>query len=190
MRDWIQLPRRLIVRCYALCREAERSVDRALVSASWSDLVAYYHEKIETIEQTREQLASMMPESATAQAPPDQEEVFRNHRPWALFRAVLGKWVAARSEWWAFPCPEVQFLVSKLHSLTDLLRERDRPAQGALIRLRMDLFDCQRVIDRRCQGLPELEKAARIEHFLHPEHCIPVKFEDLIAEADPIRPVT
>ena len=49
-----------------------------------------------------------------------------------------------------------------------------------LFTMRMDLFTCGLIVRRRLQGVPEIEKASRIEHFCQSLYIDHVKIEDLL----------
>jgi hypothetical protein len=96
------------------------------------------------------------------------------------FGLLLGKLGIFRRTTFGFREPEIRFVFAKLQALVNLLASKERPAQEEIIASRMAMYYCQRLLEGPCYGLPELERADRVEHFLYPEHWQPVKLEELV----------
>jgi hypothetical protein len=176
----IKLPKELVIRCYALCRQAERSLDRAL-RAPWAEFAAYYGpDRLSALETVAARLEAELPQPAVSHAPPRFEEVYRQRALGKAFGLLLGKLGIFRKTTFAFREPEVRFVLAKLQALVNLLGRKERPAQEEIIASRMAMYDCQRLLEGPCYGLPELARANRVEHFLYPEHWQPVKLEELV----------
>jgi hypothetical protein len=176
----IKLPKELVIRCYALCRQAERSLDRAL-HAPWAEFAAYYGpDRLSVLEAVATRLGATLPQPAVSHAPPRFEEVYRQRALGKAFGLLLGKFRIFRKTTFRFREPEIHFMLAGLQALVNLLERKEKPAQEEIIASRMAMYDCQRLLEGSCYGLPELEKANRVEHFLYPGHLQAVKLEELI----------
>jgi hypothetical protein len=176
-----RLPKELVIRCYALCREAERSVDRAL-HVPWPAFVAYYAgPRTDALDLLLARLKETCSRPIRCR---EGEGSGARSQPRLLERLLcrLGSWRAGRKAVFAFREEEVRWVITSLEHLVTLLGRTARPDQEDLIAARMAMLDCERLIESRCCGLPELKQAARIEHFLYPDHWEPVKLEDLVCD--------
>jgi hypothetical protein len=181
MAGWVQLPKDEVIRCYAFCREAERSVDRALYS-SWPLFLAYYTAaKVKTLELLVGRLREKLLPSVAR--PERSNSNLRSSSSW--LSRVFERWGLTRQSVFTLRPDEVQGLIATLDGFLGLLRRNDRPDQEELIGARMALYDRQHDIERRCRGLPELKKAGLIQHWLFPDHLEPVKLEDLLEDPKP-----
>jgi hypothetical protein len=149
-----------VIRCYALCRQAERSVDRALQPSSWPDFVAYYYpSRVGTIEQIVARLREKLSPAFTY---PDE-----------------GK---GRKYLFPFREQQVRAIIAALDGFLSLLRRADGPDQQELIAVRKALFDCEYAMEPLLRRLPEYHQALRIHHFLFPTHLESVTLEELVGE--------
>jgi hypothetical protein len=177
----IKLPKELVIRCFALCRQAECSLHYAL-HAPWPELVAYYAPpRLGALEDLVARLQDKLPQP-TPSGPPSSEEVFRGERRPGLFRLLLGRWLEARKTVFGYREPALRFILAQLRALVTHLASKERPDQQEIIALRMATLYCQYLLEWRCPWMPELKKADRIEHFLFPEHLVPVTLEELLKE--------
>ncbi len=177
----IRLPKELVIRCFALCRQAERSVDRALF-APWDEFVAYYGpDRVSALEAVVARLTDTLLQPGVAQAPPRFEEVYPRELR-LVFGFLLSKLPIFRKSTFGFREPEIRFVLARLQALLNVLASKERPAQDELIALRMAMYDCQRLLEWRCPWMPELNKALRIEHLFFPEHLVPVTMAELLQE--------
>jgi hypothetical protein len=178
----IQLPKELVIRCFALCRQAERSLDHAL-GAPWLEFVAYYSPpRLGALEDLVARLEDRLPQPASPGVLPSSDELFRGRTWQMLFHLLLGRWVQARKTAFGYREPVVRFILAQVRTLLAYLASKERPDQQELIALRMAMFDCQRLLETPCPWLPELRSASRVEHFLYPEHLVPVTLEELLKE--------
>jgi hypothetical protein len=186
MAEWIKLPKELVVRTYCCCREAERSLDAALpLWLPWEEFTAYYAgERAAALRTLLVRLGGSLPLGLAAAPSPSWEEVIRYLAPPGpvaeLFDELIGKRIRGRQRAFGFLPQEVQYIIGRLAALADLLVKKERPQQQDLIAMRMDLFACQRLIDCRCHGLAELDKAQRLSHFGEPGHEPRLRVEDLV----------
>jgi hypothetical protein len=161
----VRLDKESVLRLYCYCREAERSLHRAL-TAPWAGFRAYYGtDKAGAIRSFREQLARKCPGACRSSPLPDVGGV-PGMPVWRLFvRYWFGRWLARWEKQWSFPEDELCITLAGLDALLGLLDAPARPDADVLIGLRMHFYNCQRFIGHRCLGLPDIEKAARIDHF-------------------------
>lgn len=151
--------------CY--CRQAERSVDRVLTAPrQWSSFVAYYDEhKRAAIMELIAQLSRAGSEHAENLSRDDFAENVFIGAIWSLVGPLLNK----AKRYWSFTEKELSFFRSTLETLLRILQLPEIPKNQELVQVRMDLYVCQWIIDRRMLGVRELRDVARIEHFNQPE---------------------
>jgi hypothetical protein len=175
----LKLPRWLIVETYALCRQAERSVDKVL-DGRWPEFTAYYRGKrLTAVKRVVEHLRSSA-SGGTCDPSPGRDELMRNSGRPGLVRFLFGKWLAAGKKEWSIPCREVGFTATVLQGLARLIEQEESPDPDTLVELRMDLWAAQWLIDGHCCGLPELARAVRMEHFMQSDHLATITLADLI----------
>jgi hypothetical protein len=182
---WISVPKQLVLQMFCYSREAERSVDATLF-AHWWELREYYAaEKRAAIAQLTAKLRDTLSNACLASPRLTRNEIWPKPSPLGqLIRVLFGRWIAPWKKAWRFPSQEIRFIVSNLTTVLSFLEAGDRPANQALIDLRMDLYTGEYLIEWRCHGLPELVRAQKIEHFHGPLHIRLVKMEDLIGQPD------
>ena len=173
----IELPKELVIRCYALCRQAERSLDRAL-HAPWAEFAAYYGpDRLSALEDGVARLEATLPRLGVSQSSQGFAEVCRPRGLRRVFGLLLGRLGIFRKTRFAFRAPEVRFVLAGLQALVNLLGSKERPTREEIIASRVAMYDCQRLLEGPCYGVPEMERANRVEHFLSPGHlqAIPMK---------------
>ena len=180
MGNGIKLTKDLVIRCFAACREAERSLDRAL-HASWPEFLAYYlPNRLAAVRKLLDDLKGASGQSANGQIKALEMEVVPEQVPPGLFHLLWGRVTAGRKRFFMFREAPVRYLVAHLELLLCYLGEREGPEREKLIALRMAMYNCQRLIEEPCLGLPQLAMAARVEHFLPAKNIDCVKVEDLL----------
>jgi hypothetical protein len=178
----IRLDKELVLKVYCLCREAERSVHRAL-DANWSDFQEYYKDtKTRQIRLVVESLYDLLGPAYAHLDPPPDEDLERFISPPGIFRFYFGKWLASRKRWWFFPHQSILFLAYHLDSLVSLLSVQEKPDSAHLITLRRAFGACEYIIECRCHGLEELDLAKMMEHFRQTEWLPTVKLADILGE--------
>ena len=174
----VEIQKRLGIQLFAYAREAERSVDFACHGPEqWVLLRDYYgDEKREALRDILGQLEPMIPS-----CPPllDRNQFDTTTFAWLCRRPFVR--LANRNKLkWRFARNEIVFFHQSFHYLLDLLALEPAPPALALVNLRMDFFTCEHLIDSRLYGIPEIEKAVRVEHFCHNEHIEHIKIADLL----------
>ncbi len=177
---WIAVPKLVVLQMFCYSREAERSVDATLF-AHWWELREYYTAaKRAAIAQLTARLQDTLPDACLASPVMTRDEIWPKPSPLGeLFRALFGRWIAPWKTAWRFPSQEIRFIASNLTTVLSFLEAANRPANQALIDLRMDLNAGEHLIECRCHGLPELARAQRIQHF-HGPRIMSVKMEDVL----------
>jgi hypothetical protein len=178
----IKLSKETILRLFCYCREGERSVHRAL-SANWSDLRAYYSETKRTeIKQLIKKLRQVAGQPVADGLSLTRNEAGKIVSAPGIIRYYLGRWLVQHKKAWTFPLLAIQFMALTLHSLVRFVEEEIKPDTGSLISLRMDLCVCQSLIEGRCHGLAEIERAKWIEHFQMTEWLPKVTLTDILGD--------
>jgi len=161
----VRLDREAVVKLFCYCREAERSVHRAL-SDPWPDFRAYYGpEKTEPIRRLIESLAGAVQGQGNCPDPAAHRRPF-GMSIWRLFlRYWFGRWLVRWEKTWSFPERESYYILGRLEELLRLLACPLKPEAHSLIALRMALCECEGLIEHRCYGLREIQVAHGIDHF-------------------------
>jgi hypothetical protein len=179
----VKLSRRLVIETYALCRQAERSVDKVL-DYRWPEFTAYYRgNRGAAVKRVVEQLRQLASDGACDPSP-GREELTRHPRRPGLVQFLFGKWLAAGKKEWSIPCREIGFTAAALQALARLIDQDERPDHDTLVELRMDLWAAQWLLEGHCYGLSELARAVRMEHFSQSDHLVTVTLADLIRHLD------
>ncbi len=180
----VRLDKETVLRLYCSCREAERSVHRALADP-WPEFRAYYGaEKRAEIAGLIERAGPLLGRLGPCPTPPADEEIeWLSTALGYFFRACFGRWLARWEKRWSFDQKEVCYLAATLARLLRLLDNTEKPAPQTLIELRRTFFLCSRVIGRRCHGLRELKLAARIDHFHKTEWLPRVTLADVLKKS-------
>src|SRR5262249_3564482 len=152
----VQLTGRKVLELFCTAREAERSVDFALL-AEWPDFLEYYSaEKVARVVGLVERLRDLLPAEMQDVAARSREEICRRVLGPGPVRLLFGRWLARIQKTWGCRAQEIVFGIATLERLLQALKSTDRPSQDALIALRMDMYTCEYVIECRCHGLPGL----------------------------------
>jgi hypothetical protein len=176
------LNKETILCLYCCCREAERSVHRAL-DAKWEDFQNYYSgAKTTCIIEVIKGLFKLVSPGHITPFLPNREEACATVSEPGIIRYYLGKWIARRKRSWSFPTPQIHFLALTLNTLMTLLTTRCKPTSTQLISLRMDLCACEYIIECRCHGLGEIERARRMDHFHRTEWLPYVTLADILGK--------
>jgi hypothetical protein len=179
----VRLGKTDVLKVYYFCREAERSVHRAL-SDPWPDFLAYYApSRRADILATTELMNSLLGRSGLCREPPTRNEIEKLPLRVSLWRACFGRWLARWERSWSFSPPEVCFIAAVLTSLLRLLDELQKPAAEALIDLRLSFCDCQWIIERHSHGLPELRLADEVDHFNKTDSLPRVSLSDVLKKS-------
>jgi hypothetical protein len=158
-------------------RQAERSVHHAAAGPEqWTRFLAYYDEP----KQAR--IAALLGMLKGAGGPGGNIPLRRAldlNGFLDFFRGVAGILTNRLRVAWSFSAHELAFFDSTLKRLVAILHGRDMPDKKDLIGLRLDCVACQAVIKLKLIGIPELGKAASIEHFDQSEYVRHVTFEEM-----------
>ncbi len=164
----VEIPKRFAVQLFACAREAERSVAFAQLGPDqWVGLCDYYqHEKRELVRELVDRLERLVPAGAPlAERGPFLEGTLTwlVRRPWVLLtnRTRLK---------WRFTLKDLIFIRQTLNCLLETLPLEPAPPALILYNLRMDCFTCEQIIVQRLEGIPELERALRVEHFCQSDY--------------------
>ena len=176
----VRLDKEVVVSLYCYCREAERSVHRA-IGDPWPEFQRYYSpEKTAAICKLIEEISEVAGTPMPCPSPAAREAEF-GIGPWRFFlRYWFGRWLARWESAWSFPQREVCYFLGRLEGLLRLLITPAKPDTQSLIALRMAFYQCEWIIGRRCYGLPELELADRIDHFNKTEWLPRVTLDDVL----------
>jgi len=173
----VQLTKEFALKLYCRIRQAERSIDFAIGSSQQWDLLRDYYTEVKRRElfEIAQWLKSVLP--ATQPIPPrDYFGKIRLAYVLLLPLSVLMNRVRRR---WRFAGDELLFLAASVDSVLTALSWESVPPPAFLIALRMDLFMCEHIIEKRLAGVPELKKAGNIEHFCQPCHIRHWRLEEL-----------
>jgi hypothetical protein len=161
----IRLSQETVVELFCHCREAERSVHRALGDC-WQDFRQYYSEPkrraIMTVIEALNGVTGRQRPAAVGDASVGREPLIPRL---GLLRFLCGRWIAPWKRAWTFGEAEAHFIAATLRSLLALLDSPARPDADALIGLRMRLCCCEFIIEARSFGLAVIERAKGIDHF-------------------------
>jgi hypothetical protein len=174
----VKLNKQLILRLYSLAQQGRRSIDFGLSSArQWTLLREYYNDdRLRPIHHLLIELETLV----RVPSQPCSRDQLADFRPsWVLsypVRVLLNRWRKS----WLFPTNEVVFFVTVLSRFLRTLSCKDQPANPMLVDLRMDLTDCQWLIDRRLTGVAALNEALRIEHFCQSDYLQFLTFSEVM----------
>jgi hypothetical protein len=164
------------VELYAVCRQAERSIDHALHGAEqWAGLLHYYN--ADRRDRLRRVTARLSRVCEGRSAPSRTSVLHLSTRcPLKIVAAMLANRLRNK---WSFHPQEVAFIVSAMHAMTEFLAHERMPDSQSLVDCRMDLRASEDIIEMRLIRVPELRVAVRIEHYCQPAHLQSVSFADL-----------
>jgi hypothetical protein len=181
----IQIDKDTVLRAYCLYGEAHRSVHRSL-DAQWVDFQDYYRgEKTAALTRLVGRLSELAGPGDVPARPITRVEAGESVSSPGFFRYYFGTWIARRKSSWSFPEVSVRFMTSTLMTLLAWLELPTKPDLDGLIALRMDFCNCLGIIDARCHGLPELERARLMEHFHQTEWLPTVTMAQVLGEQCP-----
>jgi hypothetical protein len=176
----VTLDKDTVLRAFCYCREAERSVHRAL-GANWAEFGEYYApSKRADISSLIDHLGNLAGPRFNNDVQPTADEVGRHVREPGIVRYFLGPWIAGWKHSWKFPEAAVHFIGSRLATLLSLLDHPIKPRPEVLIALRVDLSRCGCIIECRCHGLAELKRASFIDHFHRTDWLRFVTLEEIL----------
>jgi hypothetical protein len=179
----VRLSRDEVLKLYCYCREAERSIHRALCDP-WTEFTAYYEpSKRVLMSQAIDSLNVLLEQAEPCPTASSRAELEKRIRRPSLLRLCLGRWLTYLESGWSFASQEACFIGATLGSLLRLLNAPQKPENSHLIDLRMNFCTCQRIIEHRCHGLPGLQLAARIDHFNKTEWLPRVSLADVLRKS-------
>jgi hypothetical protein len=168
----------LAIQLFAHAREAERSVDFVCMGPDqWALLKDYYGPgKQAALREIVDQLKPFIhPYSPLL----DRKEFLKGSFSWLLRRPFIRMTNRTKKKW-TFSGTEIAFIHQTFQCLIDILVLQPAPPALVLVNMRMDLYTCEHIIQRRLYGIPEIEIASRVEHFCQPDHIEHLKIEDLV----------
>jgi hypothetical protein len=174
----VEIPKKLAIQLFAYAREAERSVDFSYMGPDqWVLLQDYYGPgKQAALREIVDQLKPLIPSYPPLLA---RDQFFKGTLTWILRRPFIRLANLSKLKW-RFSRNEIIFINQAFKCLLDIVPLRPVPPALTLVNMRLDLFTCECIIQRRLDGIPEIEKANRVEHFCQPDHIEHVKIEDLL----------
>ena len=165
-----------IIELYATLFQVERAVD-SLSPFHWPRLKSYYDEQTTKSLQTTLQMVKQQLRDAKhcldcvpcpfSWVPPQEPSLFRkiiNGLRDIYFEfvvPVVNRWKSH----WAFPVPELMFIVDRLQSFLNILHLHSCPDRDVLMRLRMELTGYRTLLEGRCYGLKEIKLAQCVEYY-------------------------
>jgi hypothetical protein len=176
----VRLDRESAVKLFCFCREAERSVHRAL-TAPWSHFQDYYNQdRLAPIRDLIDRVGGSV--RAGGECPDlSSPEGGYGLGPGRMFiRYFFGRWLVRWETSWSFPGREICFILGRLRDLLEMLGSPSKPDHSTLIALRMALCECERIIKGRCYGLWEIELALGIDHFNKTEWLPRISLSDVL----------
>lgn len=173
--------RKEIVTAYCYLREAERSIHRALNPACrWSDFVGYYQpSKLAALQHFAGRFQPALP--IADHAFPSQQDACRVREPGLLsilYGICFGRWQQA----WRLADDEIAYLGAVFGAIVHLLKAATKPGADILISARMATYDAERILESRCQGLSELQRAMRVAHFDQSPSLATVTVSDILRD--------
>jgi hypothetical protein len=179
--DWVmaaEIHKKLAIQISAYAREAERSVDFACMGPDqWIGLQGYYGPaKLAALRDIVDQLKPFMPSY-----PPlmDRRQFGKGSFAWLLRRPFI-RMANLNKMKWRFSRDEIVFIHQTFQCLLEMLLLQPTPPAVVLVNMRTDLYMCECLIHRRLCGIPDIEKATRVEHFCQPSHLVHIRIEDLL----------
>jgi hypothetical protein len=170
-----RVSRDLAIRTYAVARQAERSIDFALGSQSqWDSLREYYRD--ERLGFVRDILCAFRALKADCPSSMAREPFTTIDVGWAL-SFPLRRFVNRFRSSWRLTRVETGFICGALTALAEVLTRAHQPDAKHLVKLRMDLSACQRIIHKHLVGVPELAQADAVEHFCQADHVVSVRMD-------------
>ncbi len=154
MRAWVD--KRELLETFAIIRQAEMSIDRA-IAADWSGLLAFYQGKrLEALGQISEELGRL---GATYWNVEDEAPVSWKQKLRGVVRLLTKKtYLDAR---------ELSYVIFWVDRASRLLASGVRPGDQDLVSTRMNLYSCQLILGPCLFGQPKMNKARSVEHFRH-----------------------
>ena len=179
----IQLQKAFALKAYCYSCQGYRSIHRALQQGYWSAFQAYYDlNRRNDLESLVRQLDDQTPPPYRNRIPPSAAELARITPAPGLFRFLFARWLGKRKRSWPFMVQEIRYLSSTLGRLRSVLEESRAPPNSSLIALRNELCNCSGIVEMRCYGLAELDRAKYIEHFDHTERVAHLQLNEILSE--------
>lgn len=180
----VTLTRPFIVQLYCYLLQSERSVACGL-GAEWTELRAYFQgDRIRGLEKTLEGLSQLAIPHPVQNMATAREEVANLARE-SNFLNYIESWFVHWRQNWSFAPEFISFTEITLRDWIEILMCSLKPNLEHLIQIRMDLCFCRSLIESRCQGLREIQRAKRLEHFWQAPWILPVRFKELVHDATP-----
>ncbi len=154
--------------CYL--RQAERTFDRAL-HTDWQQARGYYGGKL------GEELRCLVEEFPAEVAATSEAELAALRFRWGargvfprLFRLAETRLASLLQRRYTFDDAELRLFVSTLRRVLGFVVNQERPAQEALIQLRMDASFSVYLIRMRYGAYLDFDRIMKVEHLLQSEH--------------------
>lgn len=174
----VVLDKYLALKAACVARQAERSVAFGLHSDhEWALMREYYYneDRMRPVLETLESLDSLI---SIRNPNVSRESVFR-HVLLVGMSYPMTRLLNCFRRRWRFPYDEIQFLSDTLHCFLSDLEKGNKPAPQHLVELRRSLLMCHELIGHRLAGVPEFDRAMKVEHFYQPYHIRHVTIEDV-----------
>jgi hypothetical protein len=174
----VEIHKELAIQLFAYAREAERSAAfSCLGPEQWVLLRDYYGPgKQAALREIANRLKPLIPPSSPLV---DRSQFLRGTFTWLVRRPFIR--LANRTKLkWRFSRHEITFIHQTLQCWIDILSLQPAPPPLVLFNMRGDLFTCEHMIKRHLDGIPEIEKASRMEHFCQSDYIEHVRIEDLL----------
>jgi hypothetical protein len=183
MNATIQLRKALVLKAYCYSCQGYRSIHRALQQGYWSAFQAYYDQnRRNDLEGLVRELDDHTPPPDRDRIPPNAAELARITPAPGLFRFLFARWLGRRKRSWPFTVQEIRYLSSTLGRLRSVLEDSRTPPSSSLIALRNELCNCSGIVEMRCYGLAELDRARDIEHFDQTERVAHLQLTEILSE--------
>jgi hypothetical protein len=173
----IVLDKQLALKAACVARQAERSVAFGLRTENeWPLMRAYYDEdRMRPVLETTERLEGLI---SVRRPNVSRESVFPNILLVAVTYPITRLLNCFRRRW-RFPYDQIQFLTDTLRGFISDVENEDKWEPYHLVELRRTLLLCHELIGYRLAGVPEFERAMRIEHFCQPDHIHHLTIEEI-----------
>jgi hypothetical protein len=189
MAAMIRLGKELALKLSCYTYQGYRSVHRAMQEGYWSAFRAYYTPgKRQAIRRLTEELLEQTPERYRSLPPPRVEDLASMTPRRGICRMLLGRLQGKRKQTWRIGVEELRFLTCSLQRLLLCLEHSAAPPLSELFALQGDLCHGSGIVDVRCQGMPELKRSCRIEHFDRTEWVPHLQLWEILGDPAPAAP--
>lgn len=177
--EMIRISKDFALEGFCLLRQEERSLDHVLFD-DWHELVCFYRgNREERILRYLDQINELTLRDTSNSV--SRTEFENRLKPLPRLVGIFAARFQATESGCFVKQDEINLIASTLNRVVFLL-SGNRPSDADIVQLRMDASLCQDLILMRCQTLPHLEKASRIENFDMPEYQRHYTIEEVLGD--------